>query len=344
MSGQPRDAVPRCRHRCRRWWPRSFPHAEPMPYHLMLRTWTLCVVAAGARRGDLHGRLLHPRGRRLPRRRGRVGGLPGRLVRRQRRGEHRHREPRSAGSARSQPRDRLDDPGHLVRDPVRAPDAAPVAGVRRTPHAVAVPRRLPRARLPRARAPRCWWALSCRLRPGTSWGPSSTRSRCPPPSALWWCCSPRRCRPPGRSTSSGATCCRPSARSPAAGGWRSSGPRRCSRWRTAPRTSRCSSTGSRSGVIAGWLVTRTGGLEAGIALHIINNFVAFGFALSFGDLSDDAQRHRGQLVEHRAHGDAVRRLHRPGAGGGPLVRSADPHPPAGHHRATGRRTSPSPTA
>ena len=39
------------------------------------------------------------------------------------------------------------------------------------------------------------------------------------------------------------------------------------------------------GVIAGWLVIRTGGLEAGIALHIINNFVAFGFALSFGDLS-----------------------------------------------------------
>jgi membrane protease YdiL (CAAX protease family) len=39
------------------------------------------------------------------------------------------------------------------------------------------------------------------------------------------------------------------------------------------------------GLIAGWLVIRTGGLEAGIALHIINNFVAFGFALSFGDLS-----------------------------------------------------------
>jgi uncharacterized protein len=39
------------------------------------------------------------------------------------------------------------------------------------------------------------------------------------------------------------------------------------------------------GLIAGWLVTRTGGLEAGIALHIVNNFVAFGFALSFGDLS-----------------------------------------------------------
>lgn len=38
------------------------------------------------------------------------------------------------------------------------------------------------------------------------------------------------------------------------------------------------------GLIAGWLVTRTGGLEAGIALHILNNFLAFGFALAFGDL------------------------------------------------------------
>jgi membrane protease YdiL (CAAX protease family) len=39
------------------------------------------------------------------------------------------------------------------------------------------------------------------------------------------------------------------------------------------------------GLIAGWLVTRTGGLEAGIAMHILNNFLAFGFALSFGDLT-----------------------------------------------------------
>jgi membrane protease YdiL (CAAX protease family) len=39
------------------------------------------------------------------------------------------------------------------------------------------------------------------------------------------------------------------------------------------------------GVIAGWLVTRTGGLEAGIALHIFNNFLAFGIALTFGDLT-----------------------------------------------------------
>ena len=39
------------------------------------------------------------------------------------------------------------------------------------------------------------------------------------------------------------------------------------------------------GFIAGWLVIRTGGLEAGIALHILNNFLAFGYALAFSDLS-----------------------------------------------------------
>ena len=39
------------------------------------------------------------------------------------------------------------------------------------------------------------------------------------------------------------------------------------------------------GLIAGWLVTRTGGLEAGIALHVLNNFLAFGVAIFFGDLT-----------------------------------------------------------
>ncbi len=38
------------------------------------------------------------------------------------------------------------------------------------------------------------------------------------------------------------------------------------------------------GLIAGWLVIRTGGLEAAIALHILNNFLAFGIALAFGDI------------------------------------------------------------
>ncbi len=40
------------------------------------------------------------------------------------------------------------------------------------------------------------------------------------------------------------------------------------------------------GLIAGWLILRTGGLEAGIAMHILNNFLAFGFAISFGDLTE----------------------------------------------------------
>ncbi|MGZ4494426.1 MAG: CPBP family intramembrane glutamic endopeptidase [Nocardioides sp.] len=39
------------------------------------------------------------------------------------------------------------------------------------------------------------------------------------------------------------------------------------------------------GAIAGWLVIRTGGLESGIALHILNNFLAFGAAVTFGDLT-----------------------------------------------------------
>lgn len=38
------------------------------------------------------------------------------------------------------------------------------------------------------------------------------------------------------------------------------------------------------GLMAGYLVWRTGGLEAGIALHIWNNLVAFGFGLAFGDI------------------------------------------------------------
>ena len=40
------------------------------------------------------------------------------------------------------------------------------------------------------------------------------------------------------------------------------------------------------GLIAGWLVMRTGGLESGIALHILNNFLAFGAAVTFGDLTE----------------------------------------------------------
>jgi membrane protease YdiL (CAAX protease family) len=40
------------------------------------------------------------------------------------------------------------------------------------------------------------------------------------------------------------------------------------------------------GLMAGYVVLRTGGLEAGIAMHIWNNFVAFGFALFLGNIDD----------------------------------------------------------
>jgi CAAX protease family protein len=39
------------------------------------------------------------------------------------------------------------------------------------------------------------------------------------------------------------------------------------------------------GIVAGILVIATGGLEAGIAMHVLNNFLAFGLALAFTDMS-----------------------------------------------------------
>jgi len=39
------------------------------------------------------------------------------------------------------------------------------------------------------------------------------------------------------------------------------------------------------GLVAGTLVVVTGGLEAGIAMHVLNNWVAFGLALAYGDMS-----------------------------------------------------------
>ncbi|TNM42893.1 CPBP family intramembrane metalloprotease [Nocardioides albidus] len=40
------------------------------------------------------------------------------------------------------------------------------------------------------------------------------------------------------------------------------------------------------GVVAGVLVILTGGLEAGIAMHVLNNFLAFGMALAFSDMTE----------------------------------------------------------
>jgi hypothetical protein len=40
------------------------------------------------------------------------------------------------------------------------------------------------------------------------------------------------------------------------------------------------------GLLAGYLVLRTGGLEAGIALHIWNNLITFGLAIAIGSITD----------------------------------------------------------
>jgi hypothetical protein len=47
------------------------------------------------------------------------------------------------------------------------------------------------------------------------------------------------------------------------------------------------------GLVAGVLVIATGGLEAALAMHVLNNFVAFGFALAFGDMSETLQAAEG---------------------------------------------------
>jgi membrane protease YdiL (CAAX protease family) len=39
------------------------------------------------------------------------------------------------------------------------------------------------------------------------------------------------------------------------------------------------------GLVAAWLVIRTGGLEAGIALHVLNNYLALGIAVLYDDLN-----------------------------------------------------------
>jgi membrane protease YdiL (CAAX protease family) len=39
------------------------------------------------------------------------------------------------------------------------------------------------------------------------------------------------------------------------------------------------------GIVAGILAIATGGLEAGIAMHVLNNWLAFGLALAYGDMA-----------------------------------------------------------
>lgn len=50
------------------------------------------------------------------------------------------------------------------------------------------------------------------------------------------------------------------------------------------------------GVVAGVLVIATGGLEAGIAMHVLNNYLAFGVALATGTLADSLQPTAGSWL------------------------------------------------
>ena len=80
------------------------------------------------------------------------------------------------------------------------------------------------------------------------------------------------------------------------------------------------------GLVAGVLVVLTGGLEAGIAMHVLNNWLAFGLALAFGDMADHAEPHRRQLVEHPGDPHPVAGLPRPGRAGLPAGWASRPRP------------------
>ena len=65
------------------------------------------------------------------------------------------------------------------------------------------------------------------------------------------------------------------------------------------------------GLVAGVLVITTGGLEAGIAMHVLNNFLAFGLALAYSDMTSALNPHGRQLVAAPGDPHPVARLPRP---------------------------------
>ena len=179
--------------------------------------------------------------------------------------------------------------------------AAAVAGLGRAQAAVEVPVRRASASsvvaLDRAGRRRRWCCPATRRRRAQR--QAQRLHRRPRALAPWSCCSPRRCRRRGRSTSSAATCCRRSARcSPSASGSRSSLTALLFALAHGLQNFPLFFDRFMFGLIAAWLVIRTGGLEAGIALHVLNNFLAFGLRPGLRRHLRDAQRHRGQLVEH----------------------------------------------
>jgi membrane protease YdiL (CAAX protease family) len=66
------------------------------------------------------------------------------------------------------------------------------------------------------------------------------------------------------------------------------------------------------GLVAGVLVVLTGGIEAGLAMHLVNNWIAFGLAIVLGNLGDALQPVARHLVVTAGHAGAVAALPRPG--------------------------------
>ena len=74
------------------------------------------------------------------------------------------------------------------------------------------------------------------------------------------------------------------------------------------------------GLVAGILVITTGGLEAGIAMHVLNNFLAFGVALAYSDMTTALTPTDGTLVAAAGDPHPVAGLPRPGDLGGEAAR------------------------
>ena len=103
------------------------------------------------------------------------------------------------------------------------------------------------------------------------------------------------------------------------------------------RASRSSSTGSRSAWSPASLVIRTGGLEAGIAMHVLNNFLAFGLALAYGDMAPTLNPTGGSWWSIPVTAHPVAGLPRPGARSWPAGWACDRPPTDAARRFGGAR-------
>ena len=162
-------------------------------------------------------------------------------------------------------------------------------------------------------------ACSSRWRPPGSTSPAPGRRS---PGCCWWSSPPRRCRRRPRSTSSAATSAR---RSPAGSAGRGSGrpsprwsPPRCSPPPTPPPDFQTFLYRFAIGLALSAAVWLTGGLEASIALHAVNNVVIFLLAGAAGRPGGRRRARRRRRLGHQparhARDGGLRRLGRPWPG------------------------------